>query len=137
MRGVGGFLAIVLLAAGPARGQAMTFYKCRDAAGHAAYQSHPCAGTPQRVWREPVAPPIRANPATTRPALADAVAFPPPRAGIRLGSRRPRIDPVTRRCRSLRARYERTQQDARHNRDIPLLRRLEAGLRACELNQAQ
>lgn len=131
------YLALFFFA-GAAEAQAV--YKCRDAAGQPVYQSQPCADNKpaERVWVNEVRP-LTADEVRKR-RLADASIAEAARkvreSNARYAASGPRHwspsgsqSQTAVACAGARSEYERVQKDFTLNRNVDLLRRLEADIR--------
>lgn len=127
--------ALLLFAAGV---QAQAVFKCRDAKGQPVYQSQPCVGrSPEKVWfnqyREPTPEERyrraeadrkiaqadqRLRASNVRYSASSSSYWSPPSQGRE-----------TLACLAARSEYNRVQKDFVLNRNIDLLRKLEADIR--------
>lgn len=132
-------LALLLMLAAPLSAQ--TVYKCRDHKGQPVYQSFPCGGTKpaEKVWAGEYRQPTNAELWATynrdqawrarqrrEQQQRSYIMAPAPATPAQAGR--------TAACRASRSEYNRVQADFRLNRNIDLLRRLEADIRRyCEV----
>ncbi len=131
-------LLFVLVAFFALPAAAQTVYKCRDGKGQPVYQSAPCAGDamPERVWSGTYRQPTYAERLAREQRDRE---FEQRRRLDRARRARPvYIEPsstgsMRSSCAAVRAEYDRVQADFRANRNVDLLRRLEAQLRRCSL----
>lgn len=128
-------IAAMLLMAGSAQAQAV--FKCRDAKGQPIYQSEPCPNGRQaeRIWVNEMRPPTPAERAARIQADRKIE-----EAGRRLSAANarnnrsvasnwsPTSSGESPQCLAARSEYERVQKDFVLNRNINLLRRLEANI---------
>lgn len=116
--------------------QAQTVYKCKGDDGNPVYQSSPCPGgaSPERVWggtyRQPTNEELWARYRRDQESQRRREQERARRSVYVAPSPRP-FNPQAMACASLRQEYDRVQANPRLNRDIDLLRRLEARLRVC------
>ena len=135
------FVLLILLSVLAPSLCAQTIYKCRDHKGQPLYQSFPCGGTkpPEKVWsgeyRQPTNTELWARynrhqewrRRQQREKQQNYYYSVPSRGDSSAASRRAS-------CAVARQEYNRVQADFRLNRNIDLLRRLEANIRTfCEV----
>lgn len=132
-------LALLLMLAAPLSAQ--TVYKCRDHKGQPVYQSFPCGGTKpaEKEWsgsyREPSNAELWAKYNRDQEWRARQQRERQRRAYVRAPSQPTAAESGRRAsCNYARAEYNRVQADFKLNRNIELLRRLEADIRTyCEV----
>ena len=135
------FVLLILLSVLAPSLCAHTIYKCRDHKGQPLYQSFPCGGTkpPEKVWsgeyRQPTNTELWARYNRDQEWRARQRQQQMQRSYIMAPSR-PAAAEAARgaQCRISRKEYARVQADFTLNRNIDLLRRLEANIRTyCEV----
>lgn len=121
-------------------GSAQTVYKCRDAKGGPVYQSFPCPGNapPEKTWSGTYRKPTN-DELWERYRRDQEWARRQERERAKRGTQTFFVPPTTEAatkeafnrsaCASVRAEYDRVQADFKLNRNIELLRRLEAQIR--------
>lgn len=128
----------------PLCASAQTVYKCKDAKGGSVYQSSPCAGAvpAEKQWsgiyRQPTSEELWQRHRTEQRWTQRQQAGQARRGANSYhvvpssGDSRSNRDALT--CTSVRQEYDRVQADFKLNRNIDLLRRLEADIRRyCEV----